>query len=453
MAETPPQEYDWEPRVLELKEQEIPAEDIAKLMFEEFPDVKWVGAPFKRLGELLGMKPMDLGRLKGRIAREKKKAEGGKEIPPPPGGGPSKAPASMEGLTEREMVAFYGEEGLDRVKRERLSRLLEHSPESVSAKSRDWIMDQWDTNETVRRSPNELFRALRDSGVKEPICHRIVTSLISLENEYADVLDNRMPTYYGGRTPRREGGAYYPEREYGGYEPPYYEQPGYPRRVAPQGYRGPPSYQTWPGYPQYPYTPPPGDKKELTLEEISKMMDEKLRKANEETRLDRTENAVSGIGNQLDEFVKRVDQFQESVKRGEVGAPKSPEKTLTAEDVIKAAGEASTKAVQEYAKTRDTEDKAERRHQELIASNKELLTAVASGRSAAVAGAGWQTDEGRIIGMGLNELGGAIRERQPVKVVIEGFPKIFGTTQPAPKEVEAGAESTLEKYIPREYVK
>ena len=82
----------------------------------------------------------------------------------------------------------------------------------------------------------------------------------------------------------------------------------------------------------------------------------------------------------------------------------------------------------------EKEDKEEKRHRETLAAIER------SGSARTVEG--YKEDSYRILGQGLSEVGGAIKERKPVEVLIrEGGPLLFGGSPS--KKVESGAGKTL----------
>jgi len=120
-------------------------------------------------------------------------------------------------------------------------------------------------------------------------------------------------------------------------------------------------------------------------------------------------------------------------------APKSveTEKPITLEDVQRTASEAATSAARQVQEAHEKEDKEEKRHKEVIQAIQQ------SGSARAVEG--YKDDSFRIVGQGLSEAAGAIKERKPVEVIIkEGGKILFGG--PSEKAVEPGAgEGIIER--------
>jgi len=123
-----------------------------------------------------------------------------------------------------------------------------------------------------------------------------------------------------------------------------------------------------------------------------------------------------------------------AIIREEAPQPTAPEKPITLEDVQKASSEAAQTAVTQVLEAHEKEDKEEARFRRL----EETIRSTASAKSVE----GYREDSYRIMGQGLSEVAGVVRERKPVEVIVrEGGPLILGG---APgKEVEAGAGEGL----------
>jgi hypothetical protein len=123
-----------------------------------------------------------------------------------------------------------------------------------------------------------------------------------------------------------------------------------------------------------------------------------------------------------------------AIIREEAPQPTAPEKPITLEDVQKASSEAAQTAVTQVLEAHEKEDKEEARFRRL----EETIRSTASAKAVE----GYKEDTYRIIGQGLQEAAGVVRERKPVEVIIrEGGPLILGG-KPG-KEVEAGAGEGL----------
>ena len=67
----------------------------------------------------------------------------------PEGEGEARAPSPPEAAETRQIVAQFGREGLNKIKRERLRSVLDMAP-GVSKKSVPWILHKWDVNARLR---------------------------------------------------------------------------------------------------------------------------------------------------------------------------------------------------------------------------------------------------------------------------------------------------------------
>jgi len=128
------------------------------------------------------------------------------------------------------------------------------------------------------------------------------------------------------------------------------------------------------------------------------------------------------------------DKIRAIIREERPAAPASTEKPITLEDVKKASTEAAESVAETVLEAHEKEDKEERRH-------KELLSAVKEGASAKAV-EGYREDGYRILGQGMKEGADVLRERKPLEVIIkDGGRILFGGTPG--KEVEAGAGEGL----------
>jgi hypothetical protein len=342
---------EWVLRVEELREVGASPEEIAQTVLREFYE-EMSGRNMRILAEKLGLSPLAVGRMKGVVTRERKKEEREK----------AKEKKEPE-LTDRELVARYGIDGLDKVKRKRLEDLLVHA--DVSKRNMDWIMYCWDTDINVRRNPNELFRLLKSTGMKDDMCDRIVRILLAIEKEFQDLLVPttipRYPEEFGRPEPRPQ--PEYPVPSYDRYTHPEYRYPHttYTSTPMPQRYYYTPTTSqypyreeriTYPMAPPYHYTPPESHRPSITTddvrriveESISKHMEEKkklesvvtakdleslleerdkalfgkitelIRAEKEETRLDKLEREVTETRKDLEKTIAEVSRFFDRIE-------------------------------------------------------------------------------------------------------------------------------------------
>jgi len=211
-----------------------------------------------------------------REAKEKeKKAE--KEV----GEGP---PGVLEGPEARQLVAQFGRDGLNQVKKERLKEVLELAP-GVGKKVVPWILRKWDLNARLRDDPQEFYRVLHDEcGLKPNIAFSIVRDVWTAEEEFADLL------YQRG-------------------EQPIFFRSGY-------GY-GQPMF--WPGQPQQAFTPqtfrPPGMM--YTREDIERLRSDWAK----EERLRKLEEQIANLYKDLPKMIREAVPQPEGLQYEEVREP------------------------------------------------------------------------------------------------------------------------------------
>jgi len=375
-------------------------------------------------------------------------------------------------MTPREYVLFYGEEGLQKLKRERLVEFLTVAP-GVGKRTVGWILKQYDLDETARRDPNALMSLLQSGGIKDHIAYRIVNAIIALENEYSDIIKQQVQPY----------GFYPPQR----HEPTIYPPPIQPpRRLNTWREPFPPPRPYQPQYPQsygYPYYPPrPEDIARRIADELKRefqqtktqeqtqpqpnqvvTITEPLRDAEGRLIYDKDGNPVyrkvTGPINQLG-LVSQEDPELKILKKGLMwrdlfGAKqetldedkirtiireetKKEEEKLTKEDLERAASEAAARVLA----AKEQEDREEKRFERLERAIRES--------AAAKTVEGYREDAYRLLGQGLQTF--ANREPKTVKIIVEGVKDILYGPAPTTKEVEPGASEGIFEKLSRKYI-
>ena len=107
-----------------------------------------------------------------------------------------------------ELVTFYGEEGLDALKRHALTEAMKNAV-GVGQKALDAALHWYDIDEEVRRDPPTLMRALEDAGVKHNLVGRVARETFLPEKQYSQYIkSDSEPFIDRGRAPHRK--AYTP---------------------------------------------------------------------------------------------------------------------------------------------------------------------------------------------------------------------------------------------------
>jgi len=470
-----------EEKVKYFQEQGLLPEKIAEAILKED-----LNTNVSELAKLLLMNAMDVGRVKGRLSKlEKRRKEAemdteAEALPTTPpiteapinegkgeletGGLP---PLSKSQLTPTEYVAYYGVEGLDELKRQRLIELLNSAP-SIGKRTIVWVNKQWQLDPSVRRDLNQLLNVLTGCGVKSDIAYRICNVLQSMDEEYGNLLrrGTQPMGFYGQRSSGVEGS--YPPFPTRQQQPSWQES--FPRQFPQQ------PYDYGYGYGWYP--PRPEDFAKRVAEELRREREgqqgsqpqvqqvvtitEPLRDAEGKLVYDKDGNPVYrkvtgpmsqiGIVSQEDPTLKTIKILKEAkelskpehselteervrnVIREEVS--KTDEK-ITKEDIQKVAEESAARVLA----SKEHEDKEERRH-------RETLQAIREGAGQKTI-EGYKTDEFRFMGQGMQQL--ATREPKAVKVVTEFLERVMGSS-PSPKEVQPGAGEGVLGRLNQKYV-
>jgi len=153
-------------------------------------------------------------------------------------------------------------------------------------------------------------------------------------------------------------------------------------------------------------------------------------------------------------FLKKLEEYKKLFEKEELTAEKvrqiikeerpataptsETEKPLTRDEVKAASAEAAQEAVDRVMVAHEKEDKEERRHKELLDSNKQVIAAVERASSAKTV-EGYREDSFRFLGQGMHE----IAQKKPIEIIIKDGGRILFGGGPPGKEVEAGAGKGL----------
>ncbi|MDP2217186.1 MAG: hypothetical protein Q8J68_07875 [Methanolobus sp.] len=100
------------------------------------------------------------------------------------------APA-IETLSEEETVLFYGEEGIQKLKRVKLDKLLTIMPK-MSSNIKTWVMTQYDQDNAAQTDYNALYMLLISSQIDPRFAQRVVQNVITLEQKLRALLQQRL---------------------------------------------------------------------------------------------------------------------------------------------------------------------------------------------------------------------------------------------------------------------
>jgi hypothetical protein len=420
---------------------------------------KYCGATFNELWKLGNHVKYDCEEAKKAKESVKEKLGEEKETPR------EEPPKDEKELEPRQLVAQFGRDGLNQIKRERLKRVLDLAP-GVGGKVIPFILHKWDVNARVRDDPMALYNMLHtEGGLKPNIAQSITVDVFSVEAEFADLLYQRgeapifyTPPGYGVQQPTFMGGYAQPFQP---YPPQVFSQPGQP--------------------PQYPlFQQPQPDLRSVIREEL-KPVDDRLRRLEEpkqeaegfveieEPVRDSAGNVILGVddkpivkrmkvpASQAGQFAPKEDveakilakmehykkifgseltesKIREIVRQEMPTQPAAQPEPITPEDVKKAASEAAEAAVKQVKEEHEKEKKDDERFKHL----EDTIRATASAKTVE----GYKEDSYRILGQGLTEVASATKDRKPIEVIVrEGGPLLLGA--PPPKQVEKGAEEGL----------
>ena len=449
MSEQEKTEETLEEKFSRLREEGLTDKQIVRQVFEE--DLK---TSTKELVKITGMSKLDIGRIKGTVSRlAKGRARREKLLPREP-------PSPYKGPVDATFILR--------------SILAKHPdvPEKVVNEILSWA-------DYGFIHPTQLAYLLQSMRGIQSTTANIVAQKYSLALQKASA-EGKM------QMPPPVGGGMMPPQQYGfPISPIIQPQTGYPPMQYPQQFAFGQRPQQ-PGYypPQYPLPPQQQDVGKVVkdqIDEVMKHVDKKFdeMKPKEEPYITveepvrdseglvilgpdkkaitrRITTPISQAGQtmmggdpelrMLQKMGRYKELFKEDLTPEKVREivreehPKTPtEPPITKKDIEESAAKAAETVLAQKA----AEDKDERRHREIISAIAE------GGRAKAVEG--YKSDSYRFLGQGLQEVAAVARDKEPIKIIIQGARDIL-SEGPPPKEVEAGAKEGIFGRVKKEYV-
>jgi len=176
------------------REEEKTDEEILREVFESNPD-----ADIKKLVEVTGLPSLTIGRIKGQVSIRRKRDSRASEKHVEEG--------EVSEPDARQLVAQFGREGLNKLKRGFLKKTLALAP-GMADKTAEWILHKWDINPRLQDDPNDFYSMLHnDAGLKPNLASSIAKDVFSLEEQYADILEDKgeRPIFIRGVSRPSEG--------------------------------------------------------------------------------------------------------------------------------------------------------------------------------------------------------------------------------------------------------
>lgn len=446
MSEQEKTEETLEEKFARLREEGLTDKKIVRQVFEE--DLK---TSTKELVKITGMSKLDIGRIKGTVSRlAKGRARREKLLPREP-------PSPYKGPVDATYILR--------------SILAKHPdvPEKVVNEILSWA-------DYGFIHPTQLAYLLQSMRGIQSTTANIVAQKYSLALQKAQA-EGKM------QMPPPVGGGMMPPQQYGfPISPIIQPQTGYPPMQYPQQF----AFGQQRGYyppPQYPIPPQQPDVSKAvkdSTDEVKKYVDQKLNelKPKEEQYITveepvrdseglvilgpdkkaitrRITTPISQAGQtmmggdpelrMLQKMGRYKELFKEDLTPEKVREivreehPKTPaEPPITKKDIEESAAKAAETVLAQKA----ADDKEERRHREII-------SAISEGGSKVVEG--YKADSYRFLGQGLKEVAAVVKDKEPIKIIIQGARDIL-SEGPPPKEVEAGAKEGIFKRVKEEYI-
>lgn len=225
---------------------------------------------------------------------------------------PSKIDSS---LSDREIVAQHGWEGLQFLGRRIVEKYIQNAP-GLGEKTSEWILNLWDADENIRRDPNSLHRALLDAGAKPNIAYRIGSAINSLYREYYPLVEtNQQLATFGDFGHGRVPGFLLNQNNWQGFRQGFNPYSGGSGATHPPGY--------------------------VSRDELQRMLDERdrrhqqeLEKRETEHKMESIEKKVEDIRNDLPRIVRESMPASQDIEEIEMpvdenGKPTTPDKAVS----------------------------------------------------------------------------------------------------------------------------
>jgi len=441
-----------EEQVKILQEQGLPREKIVEQIFDED-----LSASVDILSNLLNMGKLDIGRIKGRISRIKKrqaeKEKPKEEVPP-----------------EGAESVYKGELDVNSI----LNDILSRHPD-INPKVREEVMDWAKMKGGLQ--PTELVYILQSMrGISSTTANIIASKYSFALNKAIQEGKLQLPPTLGvvaTQSPAPPQFFMPPfQQQQQGFQPPSFQPPSpgqQTQTTAGQQFGQPYGY----GYGYPPAPQPQQDIRNMIREEV-RLSEERKKEPVSEQYVDIYEPVKNEEGqvivneegqpimkrihvpvSQAAQFAPKEDtearvlekierykkifgsELTESkireIVRQEAPQPTAPsvEKPVTLEDVQKVATDAASTAAQQVQETYEKKNEEERRHKEIISAIQQ--------QGSARAVEGYKDDGFRMMGQGMSEVAKIAGDRKPIEVIIKEGGRILFPSAPGEKQVEVGA--------------
>jgi hypothetical protein len=148
-------------------------EEILREVFESNPN-----ADIKKLVEVTGLTGLTIGRIKGQVSIRRKRDSRASEKHLEEG--------EVSEPDARQLVAQYGRDGLNKLKRGFLKKTLALAP-GMSDKTAEWILHKWDINPRVQDDPNVFYEMLHnDAGQGSTFSRGVCRSSLDCQYVYTE---------------------------------------------------------------------------------------------------------------------------------------------------------------------------------------------------------------------------------------------------------------------------
>ena len=416
---------------------------------------------------------------KRRSSKRKKEEEAEEAVQPP---------EKEEGLSERQLVYFYGREGLNAIKERRLREMLTRAP---GIKNRnmviDWVLYRFKNSEEVKNNPNALYQVLvNECGIPENVAYSIVSDLVALEREYAPVLMQRgEPVFYSPPPPapqrqplfpvdyaRAPVQAPFPPQTFSAptpqytYQPPPYQPPTY----QPPTYTPPPPPTTYSSPPPPPPPPPPSrpevrmedvrrevdsvrreieERDRRLLERIDQLLEERLERRRQEDRIKELEGKLAELREGVLELRKELEVAASRPRGEEDEHVKALREQLGRyEEELRA-----LHAKLEESERRRIEEQLSQARQEIAELKKELNEAREKYMEAKFRVVEtYKSDAYKFIGQGMSELASVLKEKAPLQGALQTVQAIVAPETVAQPRAGEEARGGLASRLPKEWV-
>ena len=311
------------------------------------------------------------------------------------------------------------------------------------------VLVDWEVNEKVINRITKLAEREGEAGLHPSTLRQILIDMDSGKKakEIAYIVDD----YANGLSKaveddRRGGSRLYPS--YRRDRDPYDDQFG--RFPAPSRFGEDEFYEDRFGR-RHPYPPQWAERQQGRSEDLSTLEERITQKVSSMLTKTKAEDAQDKLMEAMRQNSEDIVTIATELKSLKENPPTSPDKPLTENPYVLMLQE-QLRIAREDAKNINAEMKDQRKEMNdiIIRKDQELRTLESSRHARSTEG--YTEDSSRLAAEGMHEVADVLRNREPIRLIVEGARNLIGTEEKAPEREKVGGESKIISSVPQEYL-